>query len=258
MGMKSKLLGRACILLALAGILGLGNVANADSVTFIGSGSVNNGTATNTLSAKAKFTVSGDTLTLKLDNTTALSALNANLRVGDTLTGILFDVSGAPALHLTSTAISAGSKLYTSQSSSGSTSTNINGSWTDQLGGSPPSGEYGVATTGFGGVFKASGITLGGAQTDYGLLTSGYPVLDPHHQSSFNKFPYILNSITFTFSGATGVTGSQISGVEFLFGTPEASIAGNPSVPEPSTMALAAVGLTALGAHGWRRKRARR
>lgn len=238
------------------------NSARCDSITTIeysGMGLSPGGTG-NDVSADVKFSIDSttNTMTVTLKNTTAASP---KLAQGDTLTGLLFDFKNVfPSLKLTSTVVSPGALYYTSSGSylNSSQAPSINGSWTNSLA-YPSKGEYGVATTGYNGLFDASKITKGTGGSDYGILNSGYPL----NSSSFkNHYPYIVNSITFTFTGGSksynslaNVTVANLSNVQFLFGTGGCgAICGSPSYqnPEPGSLALASIGV--VGLIGYRRR----
>lgn len=230
-------------LFALSAVAALSASAGA-SVVFSGSG--NNPEVGANASGSAEFSISGDILTVVLTNTTA----PRTTAQGNALTGVTFDVTGAnPALDLASTAMTAGSLLWTSKTASTS-SANINGSWTDVLGASPL-GEFGAASTGFAGRFNGGSISLGNASPNYGVVAAG--TFNGTNGVSFggSQFPFIQTSLTLTFSGATGMSLASLSNVKILFGTDGTGIVET-TVPAPGSVALLAMAGVVAG----RRRRA--
>ncbi len=183
------------------------------------------------VSGSAMFTISGDILTLVLTNTT----LPRTTSQGNAMTGVTFDIGGgSPVLALTSTALTAGSNFWTSKFATNNASA-LNGSWTNVLGASPL-GEYGVATTGFNGRFQGGSIGLGNAAPNYGIVAAG--TFDGTNVSfGGSQFPFVQNSLTFTFTGVSGFTEAQISNVKLLFGTDGTGI-----IPAPGSLALISLG----------------
>jgi hypothetical protein len=209
------------------------------SMIFTGAGF--NPEASANASGKAEFTISGNTLTLALTNTTS----PRTTAQGNTLTGVTFDLTSAdPVLVLTSIALSGGSALWTSETAS-NTSGALSGAWTNVLG-SSPLGEYGVATTGFNGRFHGGSISLGNASPNYGIVAPG-TFNGTNVPFGGSQFPFIQDTLVFTFTGIAGVSESQIAGVKFLFGTNGTGI-----VPEPATMGLFSV--VVASATGFRRR----
>lgn len=224
--------------LAAASVL-LGNAASFGSVTFTGSGF--NPEVNAAASGSALFHVSGNTLTITLTNTTA----PRTTAQGNALTGIVFDVVGAsPTLSLTSLALGSGSEIWTSESSS-NTNGALNGSWTSVLGSTPLAG-YGAATTGFNGAFNGGSISLGNSSPNYGIVSAG-TFNGSNVPFGGSQFPFIQNSLTLSFSGATGITNSQFGNVRFLFGTDGTGVITGQQVPAPGALALLATA-AALGA----------
>ena len=62
-----------------------------------------------------------------------------------------------------------------------------------------------------------------------------------------SQFPFIQDSMTFTFSGATGISESQIGSVQVLFGTDGTGNITTNKIPEPATWMLMALALGSLG-----------
>ncbi len=220
-------------LLALTAVAGMAQA----SVVFSGTG-INPEAGTNA-SGSAEFSISGNTLTLILTNTTAPRTASQ----GNAMTGVSFDITpGSPVLTLTSTAITGGSLLWTSKVAS-TAAANISGSWTNVLGASPL-GEYGVCTSGFNGRFNGGSISLGNASPNYGIVAAG--TFDGSNVAfGGSQFPFVQNSMTFTFTGVSGVSEAAIANVKLLFGTDGTGVVT--TVPAPGAVALmGAGGLVAL------------
>ncbi len=214
------------------------------SAATIFSGSGNNPEVNANASGEASFAISGDTLTVVLTNTTAPRTAEQ----GNVMSGVAFDIdSASPTLSLTSIALAGGSAIWTSKTAS-NTSDPLAGSWTDVLGASPLA-SYGVSTSGFNGRFNGGSISLGNAGPNYGIVAAN--TFDGSNVSfGGSQFPFIQDSLTFTFSGISGISESQISNVQLLFGTDGTGIV-NASVPEPGAIFLLLIGATALcGATG--------
>lgn len=225
---------------ACAAALSIASFSQA-AVVFSGSGFNPEG-ATN-VAGSAMFTISGNTLTLVLTNTTA----PRTTAQGNAMTGVTFDVgNGSAVLTLTSTALTSGADFWTSKFATNNAAA-LNGSWTNVLGASPL-GAYGVATTGFNGRFNGGSIALGNAAPNYGIVAAG--TFDGTNVAfGGSQFPFVQNSMTFTFSGISGFTEAQISNVKLLFGTDGTGIIT--TIPTPGSLAL--VGLAGLVA-GRRRR----
>ncbi len=202
---------RITVIAAIASLATISAPHAYGAVTFSGAGF--NSEAGANASGSATFTITGNTLTLVLTNSTA----PRTTAQGNALTGVTFDITpGSPVLSLTGTAMTAGSLLWNSKTSSTSSAA-LAGSWTNVLGGSPL-GEYGVATTGFNGRFNGGSISLGNASPNHGIVSAG--TFDGTNVSfGGSQFPFIQNSMTFTFSGVSGIGESQINNVKLLFGT---------------------------------------
>lgn len=218
------------VLLVAAG-LGVSAGTASAAVTFSGTGW--NPEVNAFASGDAEFSIAGDTLTVILTNTTA----PRTTAQGNAMTGVIFDIAGgAPSLALTGTAMTAGSLLWTSKfASTGSAS--LHGSWTSNLGVSPL-GMYGAATTGFGGAFHGGSISIGNGGPNHGIVAAG--TFDGTNVSfGGGLYPFIQNSLTLTFSGASGINESQIANVLLLFGTDGTGIV---ETPAPGAAVLAAMG----------------
>ncbi|MBL8875904.1 MAG: PEP-CTERM sorting domain-containing protein [Phycisphaerae bacterium] len=215
---------------ACAAGLAIGSFAQA-SVVFSGSG--NNPEVNLMASGSAMFTISGNTLTLVLTNTT----LPRTTAQGNALTGVTFDIgNGAAVLTLTSTALTSGADYWTSKTSTNNAAA-LNGSWTNVLGASPLAA-YGVATTGFNGRFNGGSIALGNSAPNYGIVAAG--TFDGTNVAfGGSQFPFVQNSMTFTFTGVSGYTEAQINNVSLLFGTDGTGIV---RVPAPGSLALIGLG----------------
>lgn len=274
--MKSKLLGRACALVALAALSGSSGAAFGSAVTYVGSG-LNHEDPTGsqaTVSAEADFYIINTGIVggkqtwdihLVLKNTTAAQSGGLALHQADILTGVVFTMSPTSVKlnynSSTNPTLHKGSKMYLSQSaynsntplSTATANSDLANTWSSTLT-SSSLGNTGVGTSGWGNEFSMSGIS-GGApgSTNYGLANSNYPL---GTGSDFtNHFPYILNALNFDFTvtGPATLSPSQISGVEFLFGTSQTCpITGSIQNPEPGTMTLSAIGV--LGLACWRRR----
>ena len=215
----------------------IAGTANA-SIVFSGFGY--NQEAQANASGSAGFTISGNVLTLVLTNTTA----GRTAAQGNALTGVTFDIQGPSGpLTLTSFGLTdVTDKIWTSNLASSAVSP-LSGSWTTSLG-SSPIGEYGVATTGFNGRFHGGSLSRGNASADYGIVADG--TFDGTNLPfSGSRFPFIQNSLTFSFSGASGLSENDITNVILLFGTdgtgiisatpPQLDPAPAP-IPEPTTL----------------------
>lgn len=237
--------------------------ASAPAAIFIGSGL--SPEKSNAVSAKAEFSILGNVLKLVLTNTTA----GGTKAQGDALTGVVFDLtkSPLPSLTLASVTLTSGSNIYTSSGINNATV--LSGSWTDDLAtGAVP--DFGVATTGFKKLFVGGSISRGNASPDYGIISGTGTNGTGAMRSSFDgsKRPLILNSLTFTFNGASGLTESQITDVKFLFGTDGGALIGSTlvpdigthntplSAPEPSSLIVFGLVFVAVGGFGRLRRRA--
>lgn len=214
------------------------------SVTFTGSG-INPEVGVNA-SGSAKFTISGDILTLVLTNTTA----PRSTAQGAAMTGVTFNFSsGSTSLTLTSTALTAGSTYWTSKTTNVAPPS-LAGSWTSAVV-SNAQHQYGVATTGFNGWFNGGSISLGNAAPNYGIVAAG--TFDGTNVSfGGSQYPFVQNSVTFTFSGVSGFTEAQITNVKLLFGTDGTGVIESVKVPTPGSLALIGLG----GLVAMRRRRA--
>jgi hypothetical protein len=243
-GLRGTAYAAAAVVLCLAAA-----PARADMI-FAGAGT--NPEAGDAASGRAVFAVAGDTLTLVLTNTTGPRTVSQ----GNALTGVTFDVAGgSPALALSGVGLTAGGRIWASEAA-GKAGGSLAGSWTDDLGDSPL-GAYGVATTGYGGRFDGGSISLGTAGPDYGIVAAGtFGGADVVFGGG--KFPFVQDSLTFTFAGAAGVSESQIRNVKFLFGTDGTGVvpAGSDSpAPAPAGAVLFGLGVAALGGAGLARRR---
>jgi hypothetical protein len=216
------------------------------TAVFVGSGT--NGETGNSVQGQAEFTVSGTNLILQLFN----SDSNPTDGPGDVVTGITFDLAGGATLSINLAAPGPcgmslnGETLWTSQTTN-STGADVCGSWTDQLA-AGATVDFGLATTGFSGLFNGGSISVGNAGPNYGIASSSTDF------SSFapGGFPVVQHSLTFTYdiSGAP-LLESQITNVTFLFGTSgEGSVTGACQAgtscipleaPEPGTLTLLAL-----------------
>ena len=99
--------------------------------------------------------------------------------------------------------------------------------------GALPLAAYGVATTGFNNRFNGGSISLGNAGPNYGIVAAN--TFDGTNVSfGGSQFPFIQDSMAFTFTGVSGVGESQIKNVQLLFGTDGTGIiTTNDPVPEP-------------------------
>ncbi|MBS0188778.1 MAG: PEP-CTERM sorting domain-containing protein [Planctomycetes bacterium] len=220
----------SCIAAALAAT-GVAASAHA-AVTFTGTGFNPEGSAI--VSGSAKFSVSGNTLTLVLTNT----SLPRTTAQGNALTGVAFSFAGgSPSLTMTSIAMTGGSLLWTSKTASSAVAS-LTGSWTTTLG-ATPLGAYGAATTGFAGGFNGGSIALGNASPNYGIVAAG--TFDGSNVSFGGaQFPFVQNSLTLTFTGVNGFNESQINSVKLLFGTDGTGVIQ--AIPSPGSLALVGLG----------------
>lgn len=189
-----------------------------------------------TYSGSADFTQSGNQLNIVFTNT-ATTAANFNRRV---LTGLFFDLAGAPSMTANSAAITGGS----SQINGGDAPANIGAHWAFKQGlGANQWGNanYGIGASGLAGTFgPGNTFPPGGGSpqgVDYGLVPTAGTSLG---------IPLVKDSTTFTLNLPVSytLTESSISNVWFQYGSDPSEFFGN--VPEPGTMAALGIGAIAL------------
>ncbi|MBY0112760.1 MAG: hypothetical protein K2Y21_08060 [Phycisphaerales bacterium] len=201
---------RLLVAAASAGVV----MSSQAAVLFTGTGF--NPEAATTASGSALFQISGNLLTVTLNNTTS----PRTTAQGNALTGVAFDFKNAvpvPVLSLVSTALGSGAQLWSSKTSF-VTSANINSSWTNVLGSSPLA-NFGAASTGFAGAFNGGSIGLGNASPNYGIVAPGTFTGSNSVAFGGSQFPFVQGALVLTFSGVAGLTEAQITNVKLMFGT---------------------------------------
>ena len=206
------------------------------AVLFSGSGL--NPEVNATASGTALFQISGNLLTVTLNNTT----LPRTTAQGNALTGIAFDIVGVtpmPTLTLLSTTLGSGAQLWTSKTAF-VTSSNINGAWTNVLGSSPLA-NFGAASTGFAGAFNGGSIGLGNSSPNYGIVAPGTFTGSSGVAFGGSQFPFVQGSLVLTFSGVANANEAQIRNVRLLFGTDGTGVIT--LIPTPGSAVLVGAGL---------------
>jgi hypothetical protein len=232
--------------LGLAAALAAGLAPSAARATVLFTGAGTNAETGDSVSGAVSFSVSGNTLTVMLTNTTP----GGTTTRGDVLQGVSWDVDGTgPVLGFPTVALtSPGSATADDRIFTDKTNANISDpldGYTNALG-ATPIGEYGISSTGFNGAFAAGTIPLGTGGTDYGIVAAGtFPSPPGAGVNGFSgsAFPLIQKSLTFTLTGATGLSESSITNVQLLFGTDGTGVIPAAVVPEPASLAMLAAGL---------------
>lgn len=255
--MKTKGLRKPVLLLAAAALLGLasGGFAGAGSAfaatVITASGTGPGGVP---ISASATFTISGDDLTVMLQNT-APSNLGQDVP-GSTLTGVFFDLTDSWVLTPWSATITAGSIVQGSSCSTSlctSSQTNVGGEFGYQMTSFPGGADRGIASAGYlttglpGNIGNFGGVNLDDPNSldgiNFGIISAAVG-FNPN--GGLESRPLIRDTVTFLFHGATGLTYSDITDVSFQYGTAitEPNI---PLIPEPEIYAMMAAGLGLMG-----------
>ena len=269
---------RVLLASAVFAALGFAGSAGANTIHVTGS-STNVGGTGNPGSASADFTITGNTLTIVLTNT---SSGNGTEQQANTLTGIEFTFQNTrlaltPVSALVNTASAPGSIFNSGNCTvpAHCTGSNINvgGEWgldngtTAGLTTVDAIASAGYITTGisgnpgnFGGsdLNGNSGGSLDGI--DFGILSSSHGSLD----NGFASIPLIQNQVVLTLNGVSGdlANPGNVTGVTFLYGTAlgEGSIGGTcvgacliipgggGATPEPATIGLFGTALLGLAA----------
>jgi PEP-CTERM motif len=223
--------------IALAGLLTFGAGQSRADLVFDIPANTNNG-ANLPVAASATFSFSSDSVTITIQN------LEANLRASNQLiSGLQFTLSGNP----TGQSFSSGSAVEMNLSQPNYTLLN---------------GGNLEATTRWHLASAHELTALGGGQPSQLIIgpPNGSNQYTNANGGSGNFNPNLFESATFTLAYTGGVTSATtVSGVKFEFGTnpsEDGIIPGTPvSVPEPSTLTSAAIGIVMLAGYTWRRRR---
>ena len=247
-----------------------GMPARAD-VTYSATGTPAGLTAT----ATAVFSISGGNLDISLS---ASGGGAGSYGPGSGLSGLFFDISGAPTLTPESASVASGSTIVNASSCNPGPcagATNLDGEWGYQYssGGfsGGPKAAYGIASSGYlttplvGNIGNFNGgaagtnldnpVSLDGA--NFEILPNGVSLSGGN--GGLSSTPIVETAVDFTLSGLqNGFTLSDLSNVSFQYGTKftetnlpgviGSSSGGNQggTVPEPASVALLAVGLLGL------------
>ena len=223
------------------------------SVTYTGSFLGNDSGETNSASAEFGLSISGSTtnLVVTLSN---LATYQPN-DLPDILTAVFFTLAGNPTLTKISGVLNAGSVGVENGTNLTIAGGVIGGSWTYKSGlsGAPGGATQGISSAGFG-LFSPGNVFPGVTMPDDPVVPDGgggglTTTVDGGVSDGLNGRPFIQYSAIFTLGAVPGSFSlADISGVNFQYGT--ALDEGNTSgtvIPEPSSIALAAVGLSLLG-----------
>lgn len=230
----------------------------------------------NNVSAAAAFAISANTLTITLQNT---SPKNSTETPTSTLTGISFLLGGSSPTLTPVSALSPNAIVDSAActvNSCGGTNVNVGGEWGYQanftngtLGVTDAEGigSAGYIATGLSGnLGNFNGKNLQDPKSldgiNFGILSANHGALN----GGLSGVALIDDTVVLTLTGVSRFTESEIGSVSFLYGTPDAGLAGScvvgtpgcgsgtpRGVPEPSALALAGGALGLLGLV-WRRR----
>lgn len=226
-----RAVGAAVYVLALAG--------SASAAT------LNASAAQGGLAASASFAVSGSNLVITLTNTSAADVLvPANV-----LTGVYFDISGAPlALSRASVILAAGSMVINTAVQPAGGVVGGEFGYRGDLSGAPYGASYGVSSSGlglFGPPDLFPGANLDGPSSpdglQYGITSAGD---NPATGNGGTNTPLIKSAVVITLGGlpAGFDPAARISNISFQYGTS----LDEPNLLVPSPAAAALLGLAGL------------
>ncbi len=235
--------------IAAIALLGLGfSAAHSFAIEFTFSGSGMDSASGNALSANAIFDITGNDLSITLQNTGV-----AATRPGDVLTSLYFNLNGSPVLTPVSAALGREGSLLNPGFNSGS----VGGNWEYMNIPGPHGATEGLSTTSIGsfgprGNFGPASGRLGGIT--FGLVNG----LGAHPGSRMGN-TLVNDSLVFNFTLPTGYDLTSISDVEFQYGTSSAGplvrAQGN-SVPDGgSTVVLLGAALATLALFSFSQKK---
>ncbi len=210
------------------------------------------------LAASATFTISENTLTIVLTNTSSSDVLN-NARL---LTALFWNSPSSLSLTNATALLSSGSAVYNGNNTTPTypPGNNVGGEWAylSGLSGAPGGTSQGISSVGLG-LFGScnfpnssnldknealSGDQYGITSAGDNLATGNMPILND---------PHVKNSVTFTFQLPQGTTQFNFTDVSFQYGSAltDANLPATPygfnPVPLPSTVLLLGSGLVGLG-----------
>lgn len=238
------------IAVAIATLVTLQGIAQADTVTFSTSGPGEEG---GTLSASATFELVNEYLIVVLTNT----AQNGARIPSDVLGSLYFDIAGNPSLIPVSAILTPGSVVLNASQPAGG---NVGGEWGlgSALSGAPGNAYYGISANGYG---LFGNPNFNGPQLDnplalngmtYGIVSGIAGNANPVVRSGV----FISDSVTFTLAldqaALEDFSLGDISNVSFQYGTSLEQ--PNIHVPEPASMTLLGIGLGLMAVRHLRRR----